>query len=139
MYIVNKLVAIITMLSSSATAIAMSALFTTYVAIAPDKATKRASQNCFKLIGDRSAWRKRPTGARSSLRIGTRISSSSASARSQNQAWAGRSGGLSGPKNCKPEVPGWRSFRMTLITCTADGWCYLCERRANCVGLVLVI
>ena len=44
MYIVNKLVAIITMLSSSATAIAMSALFTTYVAIAPDKATRRASQ-----------------------------------------------------------------------------------------------
>ena len=90
MYIVNKLVAIITMLSSCATAIAMSALFTTYVAIAPDKATRRASENCFKLIGDRSAWRKRPTGARSSLRIGTRISSSSASARSQNQAWAGR-------------------------------------------------
>ena len=56
MYIVNKLVAIITMLSSCATAIAMSALFTTYVAIAPDKATRRrAMQNYFRLIGDRSA------------------------------------------------------------------------------------
>ena len=40
MYIVNRLVAIITMLSSCATAMAMSALFTIYVAIAPDTGYK---------------------------------------------------------------------------------------------------
>ena len=40
MYIVNRLVAIIGMLSSCATAMAMSALFTIYVAIAPEKGYK---------------------------------------------------------------------------------------------------
>ena len=48
MYIVNMLVVIITMLSSCATAIAMSALFTIYVAIAPDRlqgALRRIASN----------------------------------------------------------------------------------------------
>jgi hypothetical protein len=49
MYIVNRLVAIIGMLSSCATAMAMSALFTIYVAIAPEKGYKARVAELLKI------------------------------------------------------------------------------------------
>ncbi len=67
MYIVNKLVAIIAMLSSCATAMTMSALFTIYVAIALDKGYKARFAELLQI--NRRSTRKRLAKAANRRRI----------------------------------------------------------------------